>query len=158
MAHPRERNDSQAFGIPGTFRSFVLVVVVVIIAVVFVDSIRTARRNAENAETAVLRERFPKCTYGLIYSILSTPPEISAEIFCMNARDYEDAIAINRIRYDVILHSVSSTDPTLIGSAIFWPLLRISSRFSLIRFNIQYNIYSARFCCTKYEILSLFIL
>lgn len=101
---------------------------------------------------AILRERFAKCTYGLIYSILPTPPEIFAEIFCMNARDYGDAIAINRIRYDVILHSVSSTDPTSIRCAISWLLPRVFSHFSLIRFNIRYNIYSIRFYCAKYEI------
>lgn len=129
MAHPRERSDSQAFRdsgrlSPPSSRSLYLVPVVLVVRVVivFVDSIWTARRNARNAGTVVLRERFPECAYGLIYGILRLLPEIFVGVFCMDARDYGNAIAANRIRYVVISHSVSSgADPPLapMRSAIF---------------------------------------
>lgn len=60
MAHLRERNDSQAFRIPGTSPSLSCFAPILS---------RTARRNVQNVDTTVLRERFPKRAYGLIYGI-----------------------------------------------------------------------------------------
>lgn len=90
MAHPPlpPVNETWIFGIPGASRLSLLVVV----AVVVVESIRTAWRNVQNVETAVLRERFPKCAYGLIYGIFS---EILPNQDLLHERerwDYGDAI------------------------------------------------------------------
>lgn len=113
MVYSRERNDSQAFEIPDGFppvRSFALV-----IAVASVDSIRTG--NVQNGETVVLRERFPKCAYGLIYGILRLLSgdfrrDLPRE--CKGLRRY-DYCKSHRIRCNLAFCPL----PTLIRSAIF---------------------------------------
>lgn len=119
-------------------RTFVLV-----IAIASVDSIRTG--NVPNVETVVLRERFPKCTYGLIYGILRLAlRRFSPEIFRVNARDYGDTITVNCTGYDVISHSVFSKP---IRSVIFCYFFK-SCRVSFIRMPYDF-IYFIQLSCTR---------
>jgi len=66
---------------------------------------------------------------------LSIPSEIFAKIFCMNAKDYRNAIGVNRIQYDVIFPLLWFDADTVCHFFLGMLKIRISLIWNFVWFN-----------------------